>query len=207
MQKALLWLAFLLFLSAPLMAQDSAQQELFGGFQFAHFGSVHTFDPFVAQGSQNNTEVSVNAPGWDATYTYHINDSIGVSGDFSGSYGGGTVNEGVAGTFQSVKYHMHIYSFTFGPVYYFSSQGNTKAFVHALIGGGTGAGSACSPGVPCTTVGSASGLVAMLGGGVDLKYKKSMSIRIIQGDWIHTSFASYGAGSNVRISAGVVFHF
>jgi len=207
MHKALLGLTLLFSLSLPLLAQDSARSEFFGGFQFAHFGSIHTYDPFVEQSNVNNTEVSVNAPGWDATYTYHITDSIGVAGDFSGSYGSGTVSEGVAGIFQPVKYHMHIYSYTFGPVFYFSSKGNVNPFVHALIGGATGTGSACSSGVPCASVGSASGLVAMIGGGADMKYKKSMSIRIFQGDWIHTNFASYGGGSNVRISAGVVFHF
>jgi len=207
MQRALLYLALLFSLSLPLLEQDSARSEFYGGFQFAHFGSIHTYDPFVGQSNVNNTEVSVNAPGWDATYTYHITDSIGVAGDFSGSYGSGTVSEGVGGPVQPVKYHMKIYSYTFGPVYYFSREENVKPFVHALIGGATGTGSACSSGVPCTSVGTASGLVAMIGGGADMKYKKSMSIRIFQGDWIHTNFASYGGGSNVRISAGVVFHF
>lgn len=213
MKKVLFWMSFSLLLSLPLMAQDSARSEFFGGFQFAHFGSIHTYDPFTGLPPDvNNTEVSVNAPGWDATYTYHITDLVGIAGDFSGSYGSGTVSEGVTGAngvgiLQPVKYHMKIYSYTFGPVFYFSSNGNVKPFVHALIGGATGTGSACSSGVPCTSVGSATGLVAMIGGGADLKYKPSMSIRIFQGDWIHTSFASYGGGSNVRISAGVVFHF
>lgn len=213
MKKVLFWMSFSLILSLPVMAQDSGKSEVFGGYQFGHFGSVHTTDPFSGLPSDvNNVSANVNASGWDATYTYHINQSIGVAGDFSGNYGGPTVSEGVTGAngvgiIQPVKYHMHIYSYTFGPVYSFASKGNMTPFAHALIGGGTGSGSACSSGVSCTSVGSKSGIVAMIGGGVDMKYRKSLNLRLVQGDWIYTSFGTYGSGSNIRLATGVVFHF
>ncbi len=205
--------ALFLVLPVSLAAQGFSKSDVFGGIQYGYFGSVHTHDPFsgVAEGV-NNGSLNVNAIGWDATDTFHFNKSIGAAADFSGGYGRPSNQGGVEGILQTVQYHIQIYNLAFGPVYSFGKQGGLQPFVHALIGGGYTTGSACSSGVPCTSLSegnhngiSEGGVVAYLGGGVDKKFGKSLSFRA-GGDWFH-SYAEYGGNGNVRLTAGVVYRF
>src|SRR5208337_210165 len=136
--KILTCLSLLLLLSLPLTAQDSSKSEIFGGFQFGHVSSIHSYDPYLgSQADNNNTSVTVNGVGWEGTYTYHIDKQLGVSADFSGTYGGSTTSEGTGalggGTLQPVKYKMKVYTLACGPVYYFNSQGKFKPYAHVLI--------------------------------------------------------------------------
>jgi hypothetical protein len=212
MKKVLLWLVFVGFLSLPLTAQDSSKSEIFGGFQFGHISSIHTYDPYLAKADNNNTSVTVNGVGWEGTYTFHVSKQLGVSADFSGTYGGSTISEGTGslggGTLAPVKYKMKVYTLAFGPVYYFNSQGKFKPYAHVLIGGGGTFGTACSSGIPCApSLDGLGGVVAFIGGGADMDFKKKMSIRVAQFDWFY-SYGEYNSGmGNVRISAGIVYHF
>jgi len=210
MKKGLLWLVLVGLLSLPLMAQDS-RSELFGGFQFGHFGSVHTYDSYQnggQQGDQNNISATINGVGWNGAYTFHINKSLGVAADFSGSYGSPAVMSGDGqGNLLPIKYRLQAYTIAVGPVYYFPSQGKLTPFVHVLVGGNTMFGKPCAPSETCgPSLNSSGGIAMFFGGGVDMKFKKKLAIRVGQFDWFHSA-GEYGGNGNVRLSAGVVYHF
>lgn len=208
-------ITLLLALSVALAAQDNSKSELYGGIQFGHYGSVHTWDPFSGlPADSNNASVNVNDIGFNIAYTHSLNRSLGITADFSsGLLGGPTAQEGVGGTMQSVSYHLRIFNLAIGPEYSFNTSGNLKPFVHVLFGGGYATGSACSSGVPCTSLSSGShygvstgGVVAYIGGGVDKKLKNKLSFRG-QFDWFY-NYGEYNSGmGNVRLSGGVVYHF
>jgi len=204
-------IALLLALSVSLAAQDNSKSEIFGGFQFGYFGSVHTYDPYLPKADNNNTSLNIAGVGWDGTYTRHINDRLGVAVDFAGAYGKPSQSEGTGslggGGLASVQYKMKVYTIAVGPVYYLSSKGDFKPFVHALVGGGITYGTACASGIPCApSLDALGGMVMYLGGGVDKKFNKKLSFRG-QFDWFY-SYGEYNSGmKNIRLSAGVAYHF
>ncbi len=139
-----------------------------------------------------NTGIDVNANGWDGALSYFFSKNLGVTGDFSGVYkseDGGTA---------------HIYTYSGGPVFALR-EGKINPFVHALFGGSNLCG--------CLSEGkvSVNGFTMMMGGGVDYKVNKRISIRLGQFDWVYYrgSYAGFtkSFSDNVRISTGVVFKF
>jgi hypothetical protein len=200
MQKGLILLSLLLFLSLPLLAQDNPKLEVFGGYQYQSVGG--------------NLGWQIGSPynGWDTAATFNFAKHLGATGDFSGNYHSGTFGGG--------PYYTHIYTYAGGPVYSFGSEGNFKPFVHTLFGGAH----ITTPSIYGTspTYVSGSGLTVMFGGGVDFKFKKKMAFRLAQFDWIYYHNTDLGDlighysasrgnspnfASNVRISTGVVFRF
>jgi len=133
---------------------------------------------------------STNANGWDAAVTGYVTKNFGVTGDFAGAYK--TVS-GVSG---------HVYTYTFGPTFSFTPEEKVNPFVHALFGGTSVGASLQGSGS-----GSTSGFAMFIGGGVDAKVNKNLSIRAFQFDWLHYSVKGVTGSSNVRICAGAVFHF
>ena|SRR5208337_4069141 len=190
MRKFVVLIAFLGLLSLPLMAQDT-KLDIFGGYQYLHTGQI-TID---GQTIPNSSE---DWNGWDAAATYYFNKYLGVTGDFSGNY---KTISGVSS---------HIYTYTGGPVVAYR-EGKFNPYVHALFGGihlsGSGFGNNAS----------INGFTLAVGGGVDYKIHRHVSIRPIQADWIYYHFGSqtvegvqipsFDQKNNVRISTGIVFRF
>jgi hypothetical protein len=133
---------------------------------------------------------STNANGWNAAVTGYITKNFGVTGDFAGAY---KTENGVSG---------HVYTYTFGPTVSVSPEAKVNPFVHALFGR-TSVGASLSG----SGSGSTSGFAMFIGGGVDAKLNKNLSIRAFQFDWLHYSVNGVTGSSNVRICAGAVFHF
>ena len=129
-----------------------------------------------------------NLSGWNGAASLYINRWLGVTGDFSGVYPTG-------GSF---------YTYTFGPVVSIH-KGIASPFVHGLFGG---AHAADGGGVNRATKGaySQSGYAVMLGGGVDVGYKK-FALRLVQGDWLITHVSTTSDTGNIRISTGVLYRF
>jgi hypothetical protein len=169
-------------LSFPLTAQDNPKAEVFGGYQYLHLGGSGT---------------DVNANGWNASLTGNVNNWLGVTADFSGSYK--TIN--VLG----VNVNTKVYSYTGGPVVNLNSGGKFNPFVHALFGGAHVSGSASFEG----NSGSASdnGFTMMFGGGTDVKLNKAIAYRLFQADWVYYRFSGQSESHNVRLSTGIVFRF
>jgi hypothetical protein len=54
---------------------------------------------------------------------------------------------------------------------------------------------------------SNTGFAMILGGGLDIGFRKGLGIRLIQVDWISTRFNDNTSNSNGRASAGIVLKF
>lgn len=133
-------------------------------------------------GQYTHLEPNFNLMGWNGAATVNLKGWLGATGDFSGVYHSG-------------GYKFHTYAV--GP----ELRANLpliKPFVHGLIGGATSSSPA----------GSASGLIGMVGGGVDLG-GGMFAFRVVQVDWITTRFSSFTSSSskNFRGSAGIVIRF
>jgi hypothetical protein len=147
--------------------------------------------------------------GWNAALSANIK-SWGVVADFSNHYGASTNN------FTPVGSGGHGTMFLFGPQYSFRLVPRVTPFAHVLFGGVKGAretvgplepGGACpSPGCSGFSMIPETAFAMALGGGLDVKARNHLWIRLIQVDYIRQNFSD-GAMNSPRISAGVVFRF
>ena len=145
--------------------------------------------------------------GWGAAVSANLG-SWGVVADVSNHYGASTNN------FTPVGNGGHGFMYLFGPQYSFRLVPRVTPFVHALFGrvdgaretveplapGGACPSSGCS-GIPITPE---TAFAMAVGGGLDLKVRKHVWVRLIQADYIRQGFSN-GAMNSPRISAGVVF--
>jgi Outer membrane protein beta-barrel domain len=181
MRKFLVLMFCLGLVSVPLMAQDRTRAEVFGGYQFSRIGGTD----------------GENLNGWNASVAGYFTKSIGVAGDFSGSYKSISVD--------GANLDAKIYTYTFGPVVALNPDGKVNPFVHALFGGARLSGSASFDGASGS--GSMNGFTMMFGGGVDAKLTQHLAFRVVQADWAYYRFSGHSESKNARISTGIVFRF
>jgi len=191
MHKYISCLVFLVCLAPAARAQDV---EFFGGYSYLRTTGT------------NYENVGLN--GWNVTLSANIKKSWGVVADFSNHYGASTNN------FTPVGSGGHGTTFLFGPQYSFRRVPRVTPFVHALFGGVQGAriaavplgmGGACpAPGCSAFATTPETAFAMAFGGGLDVKVRNHVWIRIIQADFIRQNFSD-GAMNSPRISAGVVF--
>ncbi len=178
---AMLLFCFVLGLSAAAMAEDKA--DIFGGYQYLHANSgVSGVNGF-------------NLNGWNGAVSGYFNRHVGLTADFSGSYG--------TPSFQGVGVSTHLYTYMFGPVVR-ARAGKLEPFAHALFGGAHISGSVSGGGVSVST--SDSGFSWALGGGVDYKVLPHIAIRVGQFDFLQTHISG-DSQNNFRYSGGVVIRF
>ena len=115
-----------------------------------------------------------NNNGGQGAVTYNVNRWLGITGDVSGYAGtNGSDSNGLV---------------LAGPRFTYR-RGPVTPFVHLLAGGIFGGGDGAG--------------AFGFGGGVDAKISKHVAIRLIEADYIATTFRS----NNGRISVGLVFRF
>jgi hypothetical protein len=173
-----------LILSISALAQEAPRAEVFGGYQFLHASSGTSGVP------------NFNMNGWDASLSGYFNKYVGVTGDFSGTYGGPKV--------EGVDVKAHIYTYMFGPTLRAANAGPFQPFAHVLFGGAHIGGSASAFGVSAS--GSDSGFAWAAGGGLDYKAGHMFSLRLAQFDFLQTHISG-DSQNNFRYSAGVVIRF
>lgn len=117
---------------------------------------------------------TTNNNGAVGSVTYNVNDWFGITGEGSG-YGGTNGGDANGMILAGPKF-----TYRRGPV---------TPFVHVLGGGIFGSGDSAG--------------AFGFGGGVDAKVSKHVAIRLIQADYIYTTFRA----NNARISVGLVFRF
>lgn len=128
-------------------------------------------------------ESSYNAVGWNASLTGNFKHVLGITGDFSGVY-------------NSHRSDSSVYTYTVGPVLT-ARLPVVQPFVHALFGGAT-----------LSRAGVSSNAFAMLvGGGLDLGFRKGIGFRLVQADWLMTKFGEQTQDRQGRVSAGIVLKF
>jgi hypothetical protein len=126
-----------------------------------------------------------NTNGWELAGQYKLGalaGNLGLVADFDGHYASPF---GVSSS---------IHTFLFGPQV--SWHARVSPFAHLLVGGAH----ISNGGFSDTSV------AAAIGGGIDTRLVANVYWRVIQGDWLHTSF--FGGGqANPRLSTGIVIRF
>jgi hypothetical protein len=98
----------------PGTAAAEAKAEGFGGYEYFHASSgVNGVDSF-------------NLNGWDLAANGYVNRYLGITADFSVTYGTPSVI--------GVGVNTHLYTYLFGPMVR-ASAGKVQPFAHALFGG------------------------------------------------------------------------
>jgi outer membrane immunogenic protein len=124
----------------------------------------------------------VNTNGVSGSAAYNVTKSVGVVADF-----GGYFQQGRVGT-------PNLVSYMFGPRFSYRSNSRITPYAQGLIGGATTTGPA-----------GRSGFAFALGGGLDVKVRDNISLRVAQGEFFRTKIGN-DFQNNLRFSAGVVFH-
>jgi outer membrane immunogenic protein len=142
-----------------------------------------------------------NLNGGSATFGWRIGQShIALVGDV-------TVAE--AGKISSNGYGLTLSTFTFGARYQFRfAHSPLHPFGQILAGAAHGSGSLVDGQNP--SVSNSGGTFAgSAGGGVDLNLTRRLSIRLVEADYLATTFnnGDNDHQNNLRLSSGVVFHF
>jgi len=179
-------IALFLFCSLMMFAVSAAAEdkaEIFGGYQYLHASS----------GTSGVSGFSLN--GWNGSLSGYWNHFLGLTADFSGTYG--------TPSYQGVGVSTHLYTYMFGPVVH-AHAGKLSPFAHALFGGAHISGAVSGGGV--TVSSSDSGFAYALGGGVDYKFLPHVSIRVGQFDFLQTHISG-DSQNNFRYSGGVVIRF
>jgi opacity protein-like surface antigen len=159
---------------------EAPRAEIFGGYQYFHANSgVSGLSGF-------------NLNGWNASASGFFSRNVGVTADFSGSYG--TPN--VLGL--GVK--TNFYTFLFGPTVRVPNSSRLTPFTHVLFGGGRISGSAFGVSASSTDFTWAAG------GGVDVNLSRNFAIRLGQADFLQTRVAG-SSQNNFRYSTGIVLKF
>ena len=181
---ALVTVCVLIAMGMSALAQETQRAEVFGGYQYTHASSGTSGVP------------NFNMNGWNAAVSGYFNKYVGVTGDFSGTYGGPSV--------QGVDIKAHLYTYMFGPTVRAANGGSLQPFGHVLFGGAHIGGTASAFGVSAS--GSDSGFAWAAGGGVDYKAGHWASIRLGQFDFLQTHISG-DSQNNFRYSAGIVLRF
>lgn len=175
---------------APLAASaqtDYPRAEIFGGYSYLRA------DP---------SEMSLH--GWNAAATVNLSEWLGVTGDASGHYGSPSVRG-----FEIPYLDVNSHTFMVGPKLTWRAE-TVAPFAHFLIGASRVSTSAFGYGD------SATALAAAVGGGLDVRLGRSLSLRAVQVDYLMTRHDAgpqiFFSGiddrqNNLRVSAGLVFHF
>ena len=195
-------LGLFLVLLAPLaaMAQsDNSKVEVFGGYAYFR-ANPSAFDEIYEWN---------NMHGWNASVTGYLTSWLGVEGDFGGYYGSPSVY-GYDIPLVDVSY----YTFMAGPKLAYR-KGAVTPFGHFLIGGARGSFKV-GVGSWGTTLSDDTALATAVGGGIDIKLNKRVSIRAIQADYLMTRFRPISdfpfsgvdeRQNNFRLSSGIVVRF
>ncbi len=121
-----------------------------------------------------------NFHGASASIAGNVNSWLGVVADFGGYglTGGGSET---------------LITYLFGPLLSYRKQEKVTPFVQALFGG-------------ATVSGGASAFAMTVGGGVDVKVREQVAIRVVQAEYLLTRFGS-STQNHARVSAGIVSRF
>jgi opacity protein-like surface antigen len=163
-------------------AQEGAalKGEVFGGYQYLHANTgISGVDSF-----------SLN--GWNAAVNGYFTRNLGVTADFSGSYG--------TPSFLGVGVNTKFHTFMFGPAVRFPNSSRVTPFAHALFGGGHFSAGAFG------ISGSETDFTWAGGGGFDANLTPHVAVRVAQVDFLQSRVAG-DSQNHFRYSAGIVLKF
>jgi len=178
-------LAFLaLFAGSARAQEESPKVDVFVGYSYLRF-------------NPNTSGVdSFGMNGGSASIAYNVNHWLSGVADFGAYHNGGILHTGLDGTLSS---------YLFGPRVSYHHYGRYTPFAQVLFGVAH-AGASVSG-----ASGSDNAFAMSVGGGLDVGFKRHLTLRPFQFDYLLTRFGE-GTGSarsqnNLRVSTGVVFRF
>ena len=183
MLHKILILCTVLSISVLVFGQEKAEApkaEIFGGYQYFH----------ASTGVSGVSGFNLN--GWNASASGFFTRNLGVTADFSGSYGTPSV--------VGVGVKTNFYTFLFGPTVRVPNSSRVTPFAHVLFGGGRISGSAFGLSASSTDFTWAAG------GGVDANLSRNFAIRLGQADFLQTRIAG-SSQNHFRYSTGIVLKF
>ena len=159
--------------------QETPHVEIFAGGMY--------FDANT-NGSGSAVQNNVSLRGWNFSVSENINHWFGGAIDVSGAYANP----------RGIREFQH--TIVGGPVFSYRKVSGVTPFAHAMIGGIRASRGYLGASQPATR------FTAVFGGGVDLKIREHVALRIVQADYQVTPFFNQ-AQANYRISVGVVLRW
>ncbi|MGC2702460.1 MAG: hypothetical protein WA306_19860, partial [Candidatus Acidiferrales bacterium] len=146
----------------------------------------------------------LNTNGFNVHGEYRIFRWLSAAGDISGAY-----------NISSTNGNTQLYTLMFGPEFYpLGHRRKITPFGHFLFGEGFSVFSLQSQGGFASISTWDHGYVWMAGGGLDVRFKKRWTIRLIDANYEITHFGNIGTGSyagtsqgNYRVSVGLIYRF
>ena len=121
----------------------------------------------------------------------------------------GDVTAGYAGAITSTGYSLTLSTFSVGARYLLPvGKSPLQPFGQVLVGAAHSTGSMVQ-GPPLAATNNSAAFAANLGGGLDLRVTRRFSLRLVEADYVLTTFdnGSNNRQNNIRISAGLVLRF
>lgn len=175
---------------------ERAKFELGAGYTYRSFLEPSLHPP--------NLSNRLNMNGFNVHGEYRVFRWLSAAGDISGAY-----------NINSTNGNTQMYTLMFGPeLYPLGHRHKITPFAHVLFGEGFSVYNLASQGGFAPVSHWDNGYVWMAGGGLDVRFKKRWSIRLIDANYELTHFANVGTGSyggtsqgNYRVSLGVIYRF
>jgi len=152
--------------------------------------------------------------GGSTSIALNFNRHLGLVGDFGGFDDSQVLLSGVTPSVV-VNSSGTVYTYLFGPRLSFRSHERFTPFVQVLFGGARASAvtlaGGCT-GLGCTPLPVENKFAMTAGGGLDFKVRHHLAIRLIQAEYLMTSFENHSTGAaahqnDVRLSTGLVFSF
>jgi outer membrane protein OmpA-like peptidoglycan-associated protein/opacity protein-like surface antigen len=154
--------------------------------------------------------------GGSTSIAFNFNRYFGIVGDFGGFDDSETLLARTgANSSSTVNSDGTVFTYLAGPRLSFRSHERVTPFVQALFGGvhasEVSLTSGCT-GTGCTVLPVENKFAMTAGGGLDVRVHRHFALRLIQAEYLRTSFANYSTGegasqNDMRLSSGVVFLF
>jgi len=152
--------------------------------------------------------------GGSTSLAYNLNRHLGIVGDF-GAYTNSQIRfqGGYGSTVDVDNANVGAYSYLFGPRLSFRSHSRVTPFVQALFGGiHANEITLANCTFSCTLLPSEDTFAWTAGGGLDIRVRRHLAIRLIQAEYLMTRFQDFSTGAtasqnDMRLSSGIVFRF
>ncbi len=182
-----------LFLFAGLANAQIPSGDVFLGFSYERTNST-AFGPNLVR----TTLSSPNLHGWEASFEGKVLPFVGIVGDVSGHYGTQSFTKPTPNGLQTINVTGHEQEYLVGPRLSIPVSKFTP-FVEVMVGAAHIHTGGSLPGPSNTSFATA------VGGGLDYRLFGPVALRA-EGDYLRTKFFS-STQNNLRLSAGVAFHF
>ncbi len=182
-----------LFLFAGLANAQIPSGDVFLGFSYERTNST-AFGPNLVR----TTLSSPNLHGWEASFEGKVLPFVGIVGEVSGHYGTQSFTKPTPNGLQTINVTGHEQEYLVGPRLSIPVSKFTP-FVEVMVGAAHIHTGGSLPGPSNTSFATA------VGGGLDYRLFGPVALRA-EGDYLRTKFFS-STQNNLRLSAGVAFHF